>query len=86
MRALWTVLGILAFVGVLAMASMRGQRVECEVCMNVGGQIHCAKTAGETRDEALAGAISNVCGTYAGPMDAEMACRNSPPHSAVCRP
>ena len=84
MRALVTVAGILAFVGVLALATMRGGQVDCEVCVDVSGQIHCAKMRAPDRDEAVAGAQSNVCGTYAGPMDAELQCRNRPPHSVTC--
>ncbi len=86
MKALRTILVIGGFVGILLFATLRSQQVECEVCMQIRGVVHCAKTTAPERDQALGGAISTVCGTHAGAMDVEMACRNSRPVSSRCRP
>ena len=84
MKIVWTVLGIAAFVGLLALATMQEQQVECEVCIQSGGAVHL--TLVQNIETALAGARSNACGTYTDGMDAEMQCRNAVPYSATCRP
>jgi len=86
MNTLWTLLGIAAFIGVLAYASMGGQNFECEVCVNVEGRVHCAKAAGESEEQAYTGALSTACGTAAGAMDLELVCRGSRPQSSMCTP
>ena len=85
-RALWTVLAVVAFVGVLVMSTLEDQKVECEVCVETAGRVYCATASAPDRDAALGGALSNACGTAAEGMNAELQCRNSPPRSAHCQP
>ncbi len=86
MNTVWTLVGIAAFVGLLAYATMGSQHVECEVCVNVEGRVHCAKAAAETEEQAYSGALSTACGTAAGAMDLELGCRGSLPQSSQCTP
>ncbi len=86
MRLFGAAVGIAAFVALLVLATLRGQAVECEVCIEGARGLHCARAAAEDRETALAGALSTACGTAAGAMDAELACRGRPPHSAHCEP
>ncbi|MAE97320.1 MAG: hypothetical protein CL910_21930 [Deltaproteobacteria bacterium] len=85
-RTLWTLLGLAAFVAILVVATVRGERVECEVCVDAGGRTYCATASAADRESALGGAHSNACGTAAEGMDLELQCRNTPPRSAECRP
>ena len=77
---------VATFVGLLVLATLRGQAVECEVCIDGAHGLHCARAAAEDRETALAGALSTACGTAAGAMDAELACRARPPRSVHCEP
>ena len=86
MRALWTALGIAAFVGLLALATIGGDQVECEVCVQAGGGSHCARAAASSPEEAMAGALRTACGTASSGMDDELACTNRAPLRVTCDP
>ncbi|MCP5056027.1 MAG: hypothetical protein GY937_04790 [bacterium] len=86
MRALWTVLGVAAFIGLLVMTTLRSGQVECEVCVVTKAGSHCSRAAGADREEAMVGALRAACGTAAGAMDDELACTDRAPQRITCEP
>ena len=86
MRALWTVLGVTAFVGLLVMTTLRSGQVECEVCVVTRTGSHCSKAAGGDRNEAMIGALRAACGTAASRMDDELTCSDRPHQRVTCEP
>lgn len=72
------------FVAVLVAALRDQARVECEVCMEFGGQQICRTNLAEDRDRAVLGATSNACALLSSGVTSGIQCSNTPPRSIRC--
>ncbi len=84
MKALWTVLALLAFGGVIAWAMSQQSGAECEVCVTYLGATDCRTARAPTEEDALSAAQNTACGILSGSMTRELACIRTPPVSASC--
>jgi hypothetical protein len=69
----------------LLWSTLTAQRVECEACIEFGGQRNCAKATGTSDVEALRTAVSTACGPLAQGMNESIACQNRPAVTRQCR-
>ena len=72
------------FVSVLVMALMKEAQVECEVCIDFGGQRACRTSIASDRDRAINGATSAACVVLSGGVTGGIQCGNTPPSSLRC--
>ena len=82
-----TIIGILAamaFVAVLVMALAREANVECEVCIEFGGQRVCRTNLGADRGAAIQGATAAACSMLSDGVTRGIQCSNTPPKSLRC--
>ena len=82
-----TIIGILAamaFVAVLVMALAREANVECEVCIEFGGQRVCRTNLGADRNAAIQGATAAACSILSDGVTGGIQCSNTPPRSLRC--
>ncbi|HEU4700326.1 MAG TPA: hypothetical protein VFS40_14175 [Gemmatimonadales bacterium] len=75
----------LGFVGFLLWTTLRGQKAECEVCVEYAGGRNCATASHESEAEAARSAQTTACGPLARGMNETIACQNRPPVRRVCR-
>ncbi len=88
MSSVWKVLAIIlvvAFISFLAWTTISAQRVECQVCVEFGGQRNCATATASSEDEAARSAQTTACGPLVRGMDDSIACSNRPPVTRQCR-
>jgi hypothetical protein len=82
---LLTLLGVLAFVGLLLYNTLSAQRVECEVCVDFQGGSNCATASHNSEHDATQAAQTTACGVLAHGMDESIACGRIRPSSVRCR-
>lgn len=82
---LLTIAAVVLFVGFLLWTTLGAQQVECEVCVEYGGQRNCATASNETEDAAAAAAQTTACGPVTAGMNDVIACQNRPPVTRQCR-
>jgi hypothetical protein len=75
------ILGVVAFIAVLAYMSMGMRQHRVEVCVNFQGRTNCRIAAGPTQEQALRTATDNACATITSGMTESMACGQTPPAS-----
>ncbi len=88
MWSIWkiiTIVLVVAFIVFLAWTTISAQRVECEICVEFGGQRNCASATAVTEDEAARSAQTTACGPLVRGMDDSIACSNRPPVARQCR-
>ena len=84
MKAVATLAGVAAFVGIVAWAMAQQGGAQCEVCVTYRGQTGCKTVTAPTRDAALASAQSGVCGELSGSMTRDLECMRVAPVSSTC--
>lgn len=85
--ALFTLLGIVAFVGLLAWSTLSGgEGVSCEVCMRSNAGSHCATVQAPTREEAVEAGQRSACGVLTSSMADELGCQRAAPTRVTCTP
>ena len=80
-KALIGIIGVAAFIAVLAYMTMGLKRHRVEVCVEFQGRKSCRTAAGSTKQQALRTATENACGLIASGMTDSMACSQTPPVS-----
>jgi hypothetical protein len=68
----------------LVFATTREATVECEVCVEFGGQTACRTGRAGDRESALRGAVSTACAVLSSGVTSGMACDRTPPRSVRC--
>ena len=74
-----------AAVGVLYAATLGQGRVECEACMEYGGNSTCSRVAAATREEAEHRSITHACGVLTSGVTRSLECQRRRPRSLVCK-
>jgi hypothetical protein len=72
------------FAIVLVFALTREASVECEVCIEYGGQKACRTNLAADREHAILGATSTACAVLAQGVTRGIQCSNTPPRSVRC--
>jgi hypothetical protein len=75
---------VAAFLAALYVATAREAAVECEVCMEFGGQTACRSGRAGDREAAVRGAVSTACAVLSSGVTSGMACDRTPPRSVRC--
>jgi len=78
------VVGMIGFMGAVVWSTVQGAEVECEVCLDFGGQDVCRLGRGPTEVEALAAAHQSACGGNTSGMAESIACMNRAPERSTC--
>jgi hypothetical protein len=81
-KALFIVLGILAFFGLLTYLTLGGKRVRVEVCMEHSGRRACRIASGRDEATATRTAIDNACAEIAFGVTENGQCTRSNPVSS----
>ena len=76
---------IVGLSGLLLWNTLGAQRVECNACVEFGGQRNCAAASAASKAEATKSAVSTACGVLARGMDQSIACDNTKPVSLECK-
>jgi hypothetical protein len=84
-RALLTIGGIGLFFLVLWLGVRSDTQFECEACVSYAGRSECRTVLGATRQDAQAGAMSNVCGFLTGGVTDTIRCQSTAPDRLRCR-
>lgn len=79
-------LALAGFLSYVIYSSMGLSQVRCEVCIEFQGGRECRTATGVDEAEAKRTAASNACALLAAGMTESIACENTQPKSAVCRP
>ena len=79
--ALFTVIAIVIFIGLLIYLTIGQNQHRAEVCVEFQGRKNCRVAAGSTREQALRTATDNACATITSGMTESMSCGNKPPVS-----
>ena len=58
---------------------------ECSVCIDYAGRSACRTVRGETRDDALAGAVRNSCAVLSSGVTRGLECDRQPPYNVQCQ-
>jgi hypothetical protein len=77
-------LAMLLFMGLVVSLTVQGAQVECEVCLDIGGQEVCRLGRGGDEAEALQAAQESACGGNVSGMAELIACRSQTPTRATC--
>lgn len=80
-KVLLGVVGVLAFIGLLAWLSMGQAQQRVEVCVEFHSKKNCRIASGPSKDQALRTATDNACATIASGMTESMSCSHTPPVS-----
>jgi hypothetical protein len=72
------------FAAALVFATLRENRVACEVCVDFGSGSTCAKSSAASADEARQQAHSSACAVLAGGVTRGLECQRSAPRSVRC--
>jgi hypothetical protein len=80
-KALFAIVGVMAFIGLLFYMTMGQKRQRVEVCMTYQGRQNCARASGETREQAQRTAITNACALIASGVTDSLACERGTPVS-----
>jgi len=80
-NAVFIVLGILAFVCMLAYLTLSGKRVKVEVCMEHAGRTACKVASGRDQTAATRAATDNACADIAFGVTENGQCTRSNPVS-----
>jgi hypothetical protein len=76
---------IVGLSGLLLWNTLGAQHVECNACVDFGGQRNCAAASASSNAEATKSAVSTACGVLARGMDQSIACDNTKPVSLECK-
>ncbi len=85
--AVRTAIGVLLAVGFLAalvFATLRESAVECEVCVDFGGEGVCRRSSAADRDQAIRMAQSTACAVLSGGVTQGLQCQRTEPRSVRC--
>jgi hypothetical protein len=80
-NAIFTVIGIAAFIGLLAYLTLGQKQHRVEVCVEFQGRTNCRIASGPTKEAAVRTATENACATIASGMTESMTCGRMPPTS-----
>jgi hypothetical protein len=80
-KPLLILVGIVAFVGLLAYMTLGMKQHRVEVCMEYREQKNCRTASGPTREAALRTATENACATISSGMTESVNCGSRPPVS-----
>ncbi len=78
------ILFVAIFLGALVVAVRNEASIECEVCVEFGGQRVCRTNLGADRKSATYGATSAACAVLSNGVTAGIQCSNTPPRSVRC--
>ena len=82
-----TVFGLIALVLFMLLVvynSFQVSGVRCDVCITYEGRSQCRTVDGDSRQEALMAATTNVCAFLSNGVTDTMACARTPPTKADC--
>jgi len=85
-KQLLVVAGVLAVLALFFVMTTAGAKQTCRVCMEFHGRSNCATAVGRDTHEATQTAQNTACGPLVQGMDQTIACGNTPPSVAQCRP
>ena len=80
-RALYIIVGVLAFIALLTYFTLGSKRYTVEVCMAFNGRQNCGRASGTTKPQALRAASDNACALIASGVGDTIACSNNQPVS-----
>ncbi len=83
-RVIIGTLAAMVFVVTLVMALAREANVECEVCIEFGGQHVCRTNLGADRGAAIQGATAAACSIMSDGVTRGIQCSSTPPKSVRC--
>lgn len=72
------------FLAALVYATTREATVECEMCIEFGGETACRTARARDGEAAMRGAVSTACAVLSSGVTSEMACDRTPPRSVRC--
>ena len=81
---LYGLLALLALMAWVVWRSFQIGGVRCEVCIEYGGRSQCRSVDGNSRQEALEAATTNVCAFLSNGVTDSMACARTPPSKSEC--
>ncbi len=81
MKAVYILIGAIAFLGLLVYLTIGGKHYRVEVCMAYQGRTSCRTASAATKQQALRTASENACALIASGMTDSMACGASQPTS-----
>ncbi len=73
-----------AFLAALFFAIRDETAVECELCIEFGGQTACRTAAAADRDAAVRAAVSTACAVLSRGVTQGLQCDRTPPHAVRC--
>lgn len=77
--------GLLLFAGAIYYGFSLQARAQCSACIVFEGRRECSAAHAADRQQAQAAIQNNICGTIAGSMTRELACRREPLQEVSCR-
>ena len=78
-NALFAVVAIVCFIGLLAYLTIGQKQIRVEVCVEFQGRQNCRIAAGPTEEQAIRTATDNACATISSGMTESMTCGRTPP-------
>ena len=84
MRAIVGSLLAAAFIGAMVYALMQESQIQCEVCLDYGGQRLCRTGSGLDRGRAVESGVTAVCAVLSGGVTDGIDCGATPPRSVSC--
>ncbi len=84
-KALAWLVGLLLFAGAITYGFSQQAQTRCEACIVFEGRRECGAAHAADRQQALAAIQNNICGTIAGSMTRELACRREGLQEIACR-
>lgn len=80
------VAAVLAVGALFFLMTKAGAKETCRVCVEFHGRANCATAVGRDEHEATQTGQNTACGPLVQGMDQTIACGNTPPSLAECRP
>lgn len=81
---IWLV-GLLLFASAITYGLSRQAQTRCSACIVFESRRECSAAYSADRQQALSAIQNNICGTIAGSMTRELACRRAPLQEISCR-
>ena len=85
MRAVFTILGLALFAGLLWYGLRQEVRVECEACCTFNGRTECRVGRGDSQDSAIASANTGACAALGSGVSDALQCGVTPPTTLRCQ-
>lgn len=81
MKAVYIIIGAVAFLGLLVYLTIGSKHYRAEVCVAYQGRTSCRTAASSTKEQAIRTATENACALIASGMTDSMACAAAKPTS-----